>query len=251
MVVTKKQIYSLLAALCISLGMCLLISPDMVYADNDQQEQACMHVWSEWYLEEYATCTEKGVEKRTCYACNTSETRTIAAYGHYWSDYWTSANPTVFAFGKETRTCYNCGASDERNISKLIPFALFDKKTFKVAPKKSIDLSEYLELEEGDYVVKWKVNKKKLAKINKAGKLKAKKNKGTVKVTATLASGLKVTCKVKIAKVKKSGGGKVYWTPSGSVYHKSSDCPTLSRSRTIKSGSIKKSGKRRCCKVCG
>ena len=48
-----------------------------------------------------------------------------------------------------------------------------------------------------------------------------------------------------------SEGGTVYWTPGGSVYHYSRSCSTLSRSRTVYSGSISDSGKPRGCKVCG
>ena len=43
----------------------------------------------------------------------------------------------------------------------------------------------------------------------------------------------------------------VYWTPSGSVYHLSSGCRTLARSRTVLSGTIEESGKPRACYVCG
>lgn len=51
----------------------------------------------------------------------------------------------------------------------------------------------------------------------------------------------------KSGKVKK---GTVYWTPSGSVYHASVNCPTLSRSKTILSGSVAESGKSRSCQRC-
>lgn len=50
-----------------------------------------------------------------------------------------------------------------------------------------------------------------------------------------------------------SAYGTVYWTPNGEKYHKSSDCPTLSRSKTIYSGSVdeaKANGKSEACKVC-
>lgn len=40
----------------------------------------------------------------------------------------------------------------------------------------------------------------------------------------------------------------VYWVPSGKVYHSTPDCPTLSRSKTIYSGSAPSD--RRPCKVC-
>jgi hypothetical protein len=43
----------------------------------------------------------------------------------------------------------------------------------------------------------------------------------------------------------------VYWVPNGEVYHLSQSCRTLSRSKTIRSGTIAQSGKPRACKVCG
>lgn len=43
----------------------------------------------------------------------------------------------------------------------------------------------------------------------------------------------------------------VYWVGNGEVYHKSSSCPTLSRSKNIQSGTISQSDKDRLCKVCG
>ncbi len=45
-----------------------------------------------------------------------------------------------------------------------------------------------------------------------------------------------------------SNSGTVYWVPNGKVYHSTKDCPTLSRSKNIKSGSVP-SG-RTPCKVC-
>lgn len=42
----------------------------------------------------------------------------------------------------------------------------------------------------------------------------------------------------------------VYWTPNGEVYHSTANCRTLSRSKTIYSGTIEESGKARGCKVC-
>lgn len=45
-------------------------------------------------------------------------------------------------------------------------------------------------------------------------------------------------------------GGTVYWVASGEVYHSTPNCPTLSRSKNIYSGTIAESGKPRPCKVC-
>lgn len=125
--------------------------------------------------------------------------------------------------------------------------AKFTKSTYTVTLKKYLYMRKRLKIGRGDAVKSWKVNKKSIASISKSGKLKAKKV-GKVKVTAFLKSGKKATCTVKVVKPKPL---KVYWTPNGSVYHKSRDCPTLSRSKRIRSGTIKQSRKRRCCKVCG
>ena len=67
--------------------------------------------------------------------------------------------------------------------------------------------------------------------------------------------GKKATCKVRIITKKrkpkpKKTSGTVYWTPSGQVYHSTRSCPTLSRSRVVKSGSLASCPKKRPCKVC-
>ena len=48
-----------------------------------------------------------------------------------------------------------------------------------------------------------------------------------------------------------SSGKIVYWTPKGKKYHNSESCPTLSRSKEIRSGTIGQAGGRDLCKVCG
>lgn len=42
----------------------------------------------------------------------------------------------------------------------------------------------------------------------------------------------------------------VYWVDSGKVYHTTKDCPSLSRSKNIHSGTVAQSGKSRACKNC-
>lgn len=46
-------------------------------------------------------------------------------------------------------------------------------------------------------------------------------------------------------------GETVYWVPKGKVWHTTPNCSTLSRSKTILSGTIGESGKPRVCKRCG
>ena len=71
----------------------------------------------------------------------------------------------------------------------------------------------------------------------------------------------KITTTKKASKTSENGGNKnsathqnnsrtVYWVKNGKVYHVSEDCPTLSRSKNIYSGTISQSGKPRACNVC-
>ena len=88
------------------------------------------------------------------------------------------------------------------------------------------------------------------------GKITAK-SAGATTITVTLKSGKKASCRVTVTAPKKttpkkdsSAAGTVYWTPGGSVYHSTKNCPTLSRSKTIYSGSVSDCPKPRACKVC-
>ena len=47
-----------------------------------------------------------------------------------------------------------------------------------------------------------------------------------------------------------NSGSQVYWTPNGKSYHTTKSCPTLSRSKTILSGTISESGKDDPCDRC-
>ena len=42
------------------------------------------HDWGEWAVSEPATCTDDGVEKRSCATCGVTEERTLPALGHDW-----------------------------------------------------------------------------------------------------------------------------------------------------------------------
>lgn len=221
------------------------------FADD---ETTCQHQWSNWvYMNgEGPTCGSSADAERHCELCGEVEVKTDPATGdHDWGFWETTRKATVFKKGKKVRECWECGESQTKSIAKLKPFAKFKKKTYSVTAGKTLALKGKVKMARGDKVKSWRV-KGSAAKITKAGKVIAKKA-GTVTVIATLKSGKKATCKVKIkaAKKKTSGGGIVYWVPNGSVYHLRRSCPTLSRSKTVYSGTRAQSGKSRCCKVCG
>ena len=173
---------------------------------------------------------------------------------HDWDEWDTYRSATVNKRGVMIRYCFDCASYQKKYTNKLKPFAKFTKKTVRLKVGKKAKLK--VKYARGDKVKKWRSTKKSVVRVNKKGKIRAIK-KGTAYIIVRLKSGKRAKCKVvvkapkKKSAPKKSSSGTVYWTPSGSVYHKSRSCPTLSRSRVIHSGSIAQSGKPRCCKVCG
>ena len=82
----KKLLVVLCAAvMCLSLGILGACSHE--------------HDWSAWKVTTAATCTEKGVETRTC-DCGETETRDIDALGHDWGEWTLSADGSAY-----TRAC--------------------------------------------------------------------------------------------------------------------------------------------------
>ena len=212
------------------------------FAAGSDSGDAHVHTWSGWSVDRAATCTVAGSESRYCTVpgCGASETISIPATGHYWNAWYTTLPASVFTTGTQAHTCLICGASETAAIEKVLPFVQWAKKVTKLKVKKKVAFK--VSLAAGDYVKKWKSSNKKIATVSKKGVVKAKK-KGKVKV-------VNAKKKAKKKSSSSSGGGTVYWTPYGSVYHCTDDCPTLSRSRTVYSGSVSQSGKSRPCKVC-
>ena len=64
--------------------LCLLLSLCLLCACNEGDH---VHEWGEWQTETAATCTTKGVEKRTC-ECGESETQYVDAFGHSSDNEW-------------------------------------------------------------------------------------------------------------------------------------------------------------------
>ena len=148
-------------------------------------------------------------------------------------------------------------------------------KPIKISKKKlklKVGQNKKLILKNATGKVKWESKNANIAKVGRKGVVRAKKS-GKTTIIAKY-NGKKYKCRVtvisnakqtsKSSSSNRSGNGSsnssgssttksttVYWVPNGSVYHYSRNCPTLSRSRTIYSGTISQSGKGRACKVCG
>ena len=185
---------------------------------------------------------------------------TAPACQHVWSDWEQTAAATVFKEGRMTHSCIICGISENQPVKKIKPFVRFAKKKYSLKPGKKLTIK--LKYAKGDKVMKWVSSEKSRATVDKKGVVTAKAV-GKARITAIMKSGKKASCLVHVSRPaakkkssaaaaasRSSGGGTVYWTPSGSVYHYSRNCSTLSRSRTVYSGSVNDSGKSRACKVC-
>lgn len=216
------------------------------------------HRWTSWETDEEPTCTKAGTSVRTCEDCDKTETKAIPKTGkHVWGDWKVTKEATIKKSGLKERQCEECGKVQKKATPKLRAFAKFTKKNYTVKAGKTLKLK--VKYANGDKIKKFRTSKKSVATVNAKGKVRAKAG-GTAKITVIMQSGKKATCRIKVKapKKKSSSGtnsgsgwdGTVYWTPSGSVYHKSKSCPTLSRSRTVYSGSIAESGRARACKVC-
>ncbi len=260
----KKKLSTLLIAL-----LMITTLPLQTYAT-----EPCNHEWSDWTVENEPTCNQTGSQRRYCVKCLESQYNNLPITGeHEWDDWQKVKSPTIKKTGLKERECFECSCTQIKEIAKLKPYAKLSKKTIKLKVGQTYKLKP--KYAKGDSVKKYKSSKNKVATVSKKGKIKAK-SKGTAKITVVMKSGKKASCTVKV-KAKKtffnngngsSGGGNgtsggngnngsgtnvgstVYWTPSGEVYHSTSGCPTLSRSKTIYSGTLSECPKSRGCKVC-
>ena len=76
---------------------------------NTPEDNGHEHSYSEWTIVDEPTCTEAGVEKRTC-ECGEKETRPVAAFGHI-EVVDSEVNPTCTSTGlTEGKHCSKCSA---------------------------------------------------------------------------------------------------------------------------------------------
>ncbi len=75
------------------------------------------HQWSEWTQTKSPSCTEKGIETRSCSACGTKETRDVAVLEHKWSSWNQTTSPGCETKGVESRSCSLCKKTETRDIN--------------------------------------------------------------------------------------------------------------------------------------
>ena len=98
-----------------------------------------------------------------------------------------------------------CGKKETRTVGKALkPTIKVNMTTVPLKVKQTTTKLKVSGLAKGDSVASYKTSNKKIFTVDKNGKIKAGKKKGTAKLTITLKSGLKkvVTVKVQKSKVK-------------------------------------------------
>ena len=66
------------------------------------------HFYGEWVTVKAPTCTETGMQERTC-SCGEKETKAIEATGHKISEWTVTKEPTVKEDGEKEKRCSACG----------------------------------------------------------------------------------------------------------------------------------------------
>ena len=86
---------------------------------SDVTFKCAVHAFGDWTVTTSPTCTEGGIEKRTCTACGAEETRTVEAKGHTFGEWKETKAATRTETGLKTRTCSVCVATETQIIPAL------------------------------------------------------------------------------------------------------------------------------------
>ena len=166
----------------------------------EEKGKAYGHAFSTWKVTKEATCASEGSEERACARCKEVEKRTIPATGEHSYDSWkTTRESTVLNMGQQERICSVCKKKETKSIAKLkATISLNVSGTIPLKTKQTF--TPKVTMGKGDKVVSWKSSNKKVASVDKNGKVKGLKAGKTATITVQLASGLKKSFKVKVQK---------------------------------------------------
>lgn len=90
-----------------------------LYDMSDVNFPCTAHRFGAWSVTTPATCTEDGVETRTCEVCQTAETRAVKAVGHKFGTWEITKSASLTETGVRTRTCTVCQETETQTIPKL------------------------------------------------------------------------------------------------------------------------------------
>lgn len=142
-----------------------------------------------------ATCTSTGNKTYRC-TCGDSYSKTISALGHSYGGWTITEKATAIAAGQQKRVCSLCKHVEYKSVSRLKATGTLNSTNFPLKVKQSATL-KVSGMAYGDSVKKWSSSKTAYATVDKNGRVTGKK-KGTATITATLASGKKLTATVKV-----------------------------------------------------
>ena len=198
----------------------------------EEKGKAYGHAFSTWKVTKEATCASEGSEERTCARCKEVEKRTIPATGEHSYDSWkTTRESTVLNMGQQERICSVCKKKETKSIAKLkATISLNVSSTIPLKTKQTF--TPKVTMGKGDKVVSWKSSNKKVASVDKNGKVKGLKAGKTATITVQLASGLKKSFKVKVQ--KKNVATKSLKVVNVSTGKKVSSKVSLKRKQTLK-----------------
>ena len=198
----------------------------------EEKGKAYGHAFSTWKVTKEATCASEGSEERTCARCKEVEKRTIPATGEHSYDSWkTTRESTVLNMGQQERICSVCKKKETKSIAKLkATISLNVSGTIPLKTKQTFTLK--VTMGKGDKVVSWKSSNKKVASVDKNGKVKGLKAGKTATITVQLASGLKKSFKVKVQ--KKNVATKSLKVVDAATGKKVSSKVSLKRKQTLK-----------------
>ncbi|MEI3138769.1 MAG: Ig-like domain-containing protein [Lachnospiraceae bacterium] len=138
------------------------------------------------------------VPQETIVVTGTSDTP--AAHVHSFGEWRTVSAATVFAAEQQERICA-CGEKETRTVGTPLKATIkVNMSTVPLKVKQATTKLKVSGLANGDAVASYTSGNKKVFTVDKNGKIKAGKKKGSAKLTITLKSGLKKTITVKVQK---------------------------------------------------
>lgn len=84
--------------------------------ETKQASLTPVHSYGEWKTVTEATCTENGSQKRTCSLCGKSETKPIYTKGHTFSTWKTISEVTCTENGLKEAVCSDCGEKKTETV---------------------------------------------------------------------------------------------------------------------------------------
>lgn len=154
------------------------------------------HLWSPWSVVASPDCLNSGKNYRYCYNCYSYDYVDVPADAsmHDWSSWYSTEEPTALHGGTTKRTCYTCNICETGTSEKLDAIVKISskRKTLKVGKSFVLKIKK---ITYGDKLLKYSSSNKKVATVNKKGKVTAKK-KGKVVITVKMKSGCSAKCNI-------------------------------------------------------